>query len=165
MMMLFALLFACRPAAAPVEALDADHADVVVYAIRHFEKETTVGDDDPVLTEVGVARAQALAVFLSQVDLHAAYSTPTNRTRQTLEPVAAAQDLEIDTAWQGGLDLAAHILATHDGQTVISAGHSNTVPDLIAGLGAPAPEIYSYGELWVVTVTGGSADAVLTPFD
>jgi len=167
MFLLIALLTACATEKQG-PAIGADAAgDVVVYAIRHMEKETTPGDQDPALTDVGTDRAQTLATFLTDIELAAAYSTPYKRTIGTIEPTADVHGLEIDTTWDGTTQLAAHILATHDGETVISSGHSNTVPALIAGLGADAPiiEESSYGEMWVVTVTDGVATAVLTPFE
>jgi 2,3-bisphosphoglycerate-dependent phosphoglycerate mutase len=168
MMYLIAALFGCQPAPTTDEAASDPQGDVVVYAIRHFEKETTPGVTDPELSEVGLARAEQLAQFLESVPLKMAYSTPYQRTLQTVEPVATAKGLEIDTQWQGRQDLAAHILATHGGEQVIAAGHSNTVPDLIAGLGiSPAPVIEedSYGELWVVSISNGEASAERTVFD
>jgi phosphohistidine phosphatase SixA len=167
MLLLITLLSACKPTMPAGQANALRVGDVVVYAIRHMEKETTPGVQDPELTDVGAARAETLATFLADVDLAGAYSTPYNRTMQTLEPVAAAKGLEIDTTWDGRTQLAAHILATHDNEIVIASGHSNTVPDLIAGLGATPPTIAedSYGELWVVTVQDGMATAVLTSFE
>jgi len=166
-MMVAPLLLACGAESPPGNRVRAENPEVVVYAIRHFEKE--LGLEDPDLTPVGAARAQALADYLvdGQVPLQAAYATATRRTRQTLEPAAAAMGLEIDTQWEGRQDLADHILATHDGEVVIAAGHSHTVPDLVASLGATEPELdaVGYGELWVVTVAEGEATAVRTPFD
>ena len=168
MLVLIAAIFGCQPATPAGEWAADRQGDLVVYAIRHFEKETTPGVSDPELTELGRERAQKLAVFLEPVPIQSVYSTPYHRTMQSVEPVAESKGLEVDTEWQGQQDLADHILATHGGQHVIAAGHSNTVPDLVAGLGvSPAPVIEedSYGELWVVTVQDGKATAERTVFD
>ena len=164
MLMLITLLAACKPA----EDAPEGSGNVVVYAIRHVEKDTTAGVQDPKLTDEGTARAQVLATFMADVDLSAVYSTPYSRTRDTVQPVADSHGLEVNTQWaEGGIALSAHILATHHHETVIAAGHSNTVPALIAGLGGPVITIEesSYGELWVVTVVDGVATAVKTPFE
>ncbi len=167
MLVLIALLTACEPVTATVDSTDDAlvASDLVVYAIRHMERDSTPGVQDPELTDVGASRAETLAAFLADVEIAAAYSTPFNRTVQTIQPTADANGIEIDTNWEDMAGLAAHILANHDNQEVIAAGHSNTVPPLIAGLGAEAPVINSYGELWVVTVTDGVATAALTPFE
>jgi hypothetical protein len=150
------LLAACAtapvvPDPAPTPAPAAEPA-TVVYVVRHAEKASD--GDDPPLTERGQARAEALAALLADQALSAVYSTPYQRTRQTVAPAAAVHGLTV-TAYDPSGDLAATLRAAPAGLVFLVAGHSNTVPGIVAGLGAPAqPEIphEHYGDLYRVTL-------------
>jgi phosphohistidine phosphatase SixA len=148
------LLAAC--AGGPAEPAPAPAAEptTVVFVVRHAEK---AAGDDPPLTAAGQARAEALATLLAHQPLVAVYSTPYLRTRQTVAPTAEQHGLGL-TEYDPGSDLPAAILAAHPGEAVLVAGHSNTVPAIVAGLGASEPaEIphERYGDLYTVTRAGG----------
>lgn len=124
---------------------------IVVYAIRHAEKDS---GDDPGLTEEGQARALALVDVLHDVPLVAIYATDLVRTQETVAPTAADHGLSVVTDIDPEEELAAHILATHAGESVLHAGHSYTLEAFMEALGLPdAPSAAGYGDLWIITIT------------
>lgn len=128
-----------------------------VYLARHAEKAADPGDGDPELTEVGQVRAQALAATLTDVPLTAAYATELKRTQQTLAPTAAAHGLAPTVLPAKDVaGLVAALKATPAGQRVLVVGHSNTLPEIMAGLGAGTPEIQhgDYDDLFVLVLGG-----------
>jgi phosphohistidine phosphatase SixA len=178
---------------AAATAAGAVSAETTVVLVRHAEKQD---GDDPHLTAEGVARAKALVEVASGVT--AVYATETCRTAQTVQWLAAELGLTIQVQdfgepglamdrceliapvralppeVDGEKALAAHILAAERGGTVVVAGHSNTVPQIVEALGAGAlcPETFpfldngechipdegeasEYDNLFVVTVPDG----------
>ncbi len=114
----------------------------MVYLVRHAEKITdNLSDEDPNLTPDGHARAQDLQEHLADVEIHALFSTPYRRTRQTLAPLAENQGLEIQPYEAHDFAaLAEKINKEYAGKTVVVAGHSNTVLELAEALGAKRPK-------------------------
>jgi broad specificity phosphatase PhoE len=125
--------------------------------VRHAEKAAEPGDDPP-LTEAGRERAAALARMAASSGVSAVYATQYLRTQQTVEPLAAQLGLTIRQRDSGDTDgLVAQVLSENRGQTVVVAGHSNTVPMLVEKLtGKPVPPIEEneYDNLYVVTSWG-----------
>ena len=118
-----ALLTACssHPAAG-------DSATYIL--VRHAEKATTPPKDPP-LTAAGQQRAQRLASSLHGTRLDAVYSSAYQRTLQTAEPTAQAQELPvIDYAPDDAAAFATRLRAEHPRGTVLVVGHSNTLPPL-----------------------------------
>jgi broad specificity phosphatase PhoE len=119
---------------APVLALAEPSA---IYIVRHAEKASD--SKDPDLTADGRLRARNLAAILRQAGITHVFSTPTARTRQTAEPVAADSHVAL-----AGYDprnpqaLVAQVRAL-DG-AVLVVGHSNTVPELVRLFGGAEPE-------------------------
>ena len=142
------LLAACatRPPAA-------DTATFIV--VRHAEK--VDASRDPDLSAAGQARARALAARLGTLPLAAAYATEFKRTGQTVSPTAQARGLAI-TAYAAGepaAALAVRLRAAHPRGTVLVAGHSNTVPAIVAALCgcavAPMPD-HEYDRLSTIRI-------------
>ena len=117
-------------AAAPVVA--------TVIVVRHAEK--VDASRDPDLSAAGRTRAQALAARLDGVPLAAVYATEFRRTGQTVAPTADAHRLAIRPygAGQPASAVAARLSDVMGlfapKPVVLVAGHSNTVPDLVAAL-------------------------------
>lgn len=133
-------------------------ATTTLFVVRHAEKR---GQDD-VLSEAGEARAEALARLLEPTALDAIYATEYARTQATVAPTAAAQGLTTRVL-SARADTAAHLLREHVGEAVLVAGHSNTVPAILRGLGVSERITIAesrYGDLFVVTVTDGAAHLV-----
>ena len=119
--------------------------------IRHAEKS---GDaDDPELTSAGQARAQAYVAYFQALDLDSARiaapawliakadDAESRRGRLTLEPLAAALRLPIDTsldeAQTGRLAQRLHEEARYDGATTLVCWSHKHLPALTKALGAP----------------------------
>lgn len=113
----------------------ADTAGAVTFVVvRHAEK--VDASRDPDLSSAGHARAQALAERLDGRGLVAIYATEFKRTGQTVAPTAAAHALPV-TAYpsaQPAAAFAAALKAAHPRGVVLIAGHSNTVPGIVAAL-------------------------------
>ena len=146
------------------ETEPASGSPTLVILVRHAEK--SAGGPDPRLSPPGRERASELARALADVPVDALYASQYLRTRETLEPLAAALDRPIETApiegdvaaWARGF--AERLLREHPGGTVVVAGHSNTVPVLLRALGAhDAPDLSEkdYDDLFWVWSDGVSA--------
>jgi broad specificity phosphatase PhoE len=138
-----------------------------VIVVRHAERAADPAAD-PLLTPAGAARAEALAELLKDAHVDAVVSTQLQRTRLTGAPVAARFGLTPEIvearAPQHPRAVADTVLLKHRGQTVLVVGHSNTVPDIVAALGAPKPANICDGEydnLYVVTVPPEGAARVV----
>jgi len=132
---LLALLATFAGGATPETASTPD--PVTIAFVRHAE--TTGAPGDPELSEAGQERAQRLAALLAEADVSHLFSSEFRRTRATLAPLAAARELEV--AEVGARDAAAlveKLRALEPGSVAVVAGHSNTVPGLVAALGCEA---------------------------
>ncbi|MBN8262943.1 MAG: histidine phosphatase family protein, partial [Xanthomonadales bacterium] len=132
--MRLALLLACSLLAACATMPRPDAAVASFVIVRHAEK--VDASRDPDLSPAGHARATALAERLNGRDLVAIYATEFKRTGQTVAPAAAAHALPV-TAYasaQPAAEFAAALKAQHPRGVVLVAGHSNTVPDIVAAL-------------------------------
>lgn len=126
---------------------------IVLYAVRHAEKDEESQDGDPGLTEEGQARAEALAVLMAPEPLAAIYATDLKRTQETVQPTADDHGLPVETTIDPEEDLADWILRNHDNQTILHAGHSYTLEDFFDALGAAGyTEVDGYGQLWILTI-------------
>lgn len=128
--------------------------------VRHAEKALTP-TDDPALTEEGRARAAELARQLVDADvvagINAIYSTPYKRSLQTARPVADTLNLSINTYDPADTEnTLTNIVNEHKGEIVLVVGHSNTLPALIANLGAsknvPAIADEEYDNIYLISI-------------
>jgi broad specificity phosphatase PhoE len=135
-------------------------ATTTVIFVRHAEK-AALPADDPGLSEAGQSRAAELARQLVDADviagIDAVYSTSYRRTEETVTPVAAALDLPINSYDAGNTEtIMDQIVRDHKGKIILVVGHSNTVPALIANMGASknVPDIAEneYDNLYIVSV-------------
>ena len=93
---------------------------------------------DPELSDVGRARANALAALLQDAKITAIFTTEYKRTRDTAQPLATATGIAaaaVDSKDAAGL--IARVKASAG--NVLVVGHSNTVPDVIKALGVTEP--------------------------
>jgi phosphohistidine phosphatase SixA len=109
-----------------------------VFLVRHAERaDSTPGTSpvaDPDLSEAGRARAESLAVALKDAKITAIYVTEFKRTQQTAAPLAKALGLTVKIVTsKSTTDLVKQLKAGKGNALVV--GHSNTVPDVIKGLG------------------------------
>ena len=137
-------------------------ATTTVIFVRHAEK-ATLPTEDPGLTEAGQQRAAELARQLVDADVvpgvgvDAVYSTSYRRSVETAKPVADALDLPV--LMYDASDTAAIIEAIvkeYKGKIILVVGHSNTVPEMIANMGASknVPDIAEdeYDNIYLVTI-------------
>lgn len=119
---------------APLPSIAADDPTTILL-VRHAEKLLTGGDVD--LSVAGHARAGELVGVVRSAGVDLAVASKYKRTQQTIAP--SVSDLGIATLEATEpKDVAEEILTSHRGKTVLVAGHSNTVPQIIEALGAPS---------------------------
>lgn len=100
-----------------------------IYVVRHADR--TMQDD---LNPAGLTRANELSRVLFHTGVDSIFSTNTVRTTKTVKPLATAIGLPI--IFYSGVDnLIDRILKNSKGKTVLVAGHSNTVPEIITKCG------------------------------
>lgn len=134
-----------------------DAPATMVIVVRHAEK---VDDsDDPPLSAVGQARAQVLVEVLEHSPPDVIYASQYRRTQDTVAPASVrfGQDIRIDPVERPIEDwakrFAERLLEQHVGETVLIAGHSNTVPALVAALCGCAVEAIDdsvYDRIYVI---------------
>ncbi len=116
----------------------------VVFLVRHAERADAgmaaakMAGADPELSDVGKARANALAALLQDAKITAIFTTEYKRTRDTAQPLATATGIAaaaVDSKDAAGL--IARVKASAG--NVLVVGHSNTVPDVIKALGVTEP--------------------------
>jgi broad specificity phosphatase PhoE len=116
----------------------------VVFLVRHAERADAgmaaakMAGADPELSDVGKARATALAALLKDAKIAAIFTTEYKRTRDTAQPLATATGIAaaaVDSKDAAGL--IARVKASAG--NVLVVGHSNTVPDVIKALGVTEP--------------------------
>src|ERR1700720_4842416 len=100
-------------------------AQSTIFIVRHAEKADATKDPD--LSEVGRARAEALAKMLKDTNITAVYATEFQRTQQTATPLAKALSITITTL--PAKDNAALLakLRASTGNALV-AGHGDTIP-------------------------------------
>lgn len=154
---LLGFLFAGGPAPVPCAAVvEESVAPTTVILLRHAEKDFGI---DPQLTEVGHQRALRLPDVLAGTDYDLLVSSHLIRTVQTLEPLAARleQDIEAIPAID---DVVARLDALPAGTRAVVAHHSYTVRGILAGLGVSENDlatvrILGNDQLWIVTRAPG----------
>ena len=132
--------------------LVASWGTTTVVLVRHGERAHHEGDSP--LSPAGEARAEELARMLRSAGLDAIYVSEALRTRQTAAPTAQAAGLEPEVipAQKHG-KLVRRLKWRHRSDVVLVVGHSNTVPLIAGGLGAPIGVIEAdeYSGLWIIT--------------
>ena len=138
-----------------------------VILVRHAEKAQD-GTVNPPLSEEGTARAEELALLLGGAGVTHLFSSEYLRTQATLQPLADASGLEVlvRPAREMGPFLE-ELRRLPSGAVACVAGHSNTVPALVRGLGGDAAgslEEDEYDKLFLVTLTGEGSSTLQLSF-
>ena len=131
-------------------------SQVTVILVRHAEKGTTPPKDPP-LTEAGQRRANLLAWVFADSGIEAIYVTGFQRTQQTAAPLAERVHIKPTVLSENSEIIKA--IRAHQNEVVVVVGHSNTIPDIIAGLGGPKITIPDpeYDNLFILTVEGSKS--------
>ena len=135
---------------------------ITVLLVRHADINLPPTSDDPPLNAAGRARAKTLAHVAGAAGVTAVFTSSLTRTKQTVKPLVALSGLQPREAPPPAA-LAYEVLSSTAGTVVLVAGHTNTVPQMIAALGASPPTIgeHEFDNLFVVTVAGPGKASVL----
>lgn len=136
-----------------------------VILVRHAEK----ADDsrDPDLSPDGYERADLLAKMMEEIKFDAVYSTSFIRTTETARTVAERNQLEIiEYDSEDPQAVAAYWVEKHRGESILVAGHSNTVPLFVNELlkREHFTELFDesdYGNILMVTITSDDERHIL----
>ncbi len=147
-------------------AADGGGATTVIL-VRHAEKLLT-GGDVPLKEPEGTDRARDLVAVVENAGVSVAIASKYRRTQMTVAPAVEALGLPTERVLERTEveEVASEILENQRGKTVLVAGHSDTVPQIVAALGAPSPcppfEVHpeygcmlpdpEYDHLFVVTI-------------
>ncbi len=135
-------------------------ATTTIIFVRHAEQ-TSSPTGDPGLSAAGRSRAAELSRQLVDADVvagvDAVYSTPLKRSQETARAVADALDLPINTYdVENTEEILETILKRHKGKIILMVAHSNTVPVLIANLGAskkvPPIAEAEYDNIYIISI-------------
>jgi broad specificity phosphatase PhoE len=142
-------------------------AQQTIFLVRHAERAdggsgapTAVSDPD--LSEAGHRRAASLATMLKDARIAAIFTTEYKRTQQTAAPLAKALGVApVVVAGKDAPGLVARIKAATGNVLVVA--HSNTLPEIVKGLGATAPTIADadYDNLFVLSATKDGSPTLL----
>jgi len=120
-----------------VVCVSAAVARPAIFLVRHAEKAPS-GGNDPDLSIAGRQRAQRLANVLKDARISAIFVTELRRTRQTAAPLAQRLGLNPQVIPSNNPALLVTRLRASSGNILV-VGHSNTIPEIISGLGLPTP--------------------------
>jgi phosphohistidine phosphatase SixA len=108
-----------------------------IVLVRHADVAPEAGDPDPALTAAGKARAKELCHALGDAGIAAIFVTSLKRSQQTAAPIAAALALTPEI-----VDDSSAVVATvrklPSSWAALVVGHTDTLPEICAGLGGPA---------------------------
>jgi phosphohistidine phosphatase SixA len=118
-------------------------AQTTYFIVRHAERADGPGSGmggaaDPSLSAAGRARAASLATILKDEKVTAVFTTEFKRTQQTAAPTAKAHGVTPTTVTANDTATLVQKLKAATG-VVLVVGHSNTVPEIVAGLGISTP--------------------------
>ena len=154
--MIHRLLLAC------LLCLGLEAQDSVVILLRHAEKTSRRMNAE--LSSAGRLRAERLPEELARFQPTALFASDLRRTQQTLEPLAKQIHRPIQIYDRGSeLALGQSLLVRCAGATVVVCGHSDTLTDLVRGLGYPEvfPEVSGFDRYWVLRVPGTGGTVTL----
>lgn len=125
----------------------------LVYLVRHAEKQDTSAESP--LAEDGLLRVEVLRKFFKNIHIDAVYSSQYRRTRDTVSKIAADHGLEVEAIEAHDYESLKKKIHESRGSTILIAGHSNTVPELIRHLGGPTLTIedHEYSNLFLLILT------------
>jgi broad specificity phosphatase PhoE len=135
-------------------------ATTTIIFVRHAEK-ATMPEVDPGLSDAGTRRVAELTRQLVDADvvagIDAIYATQFRRSQETARPLADALNLPINTYAANDTELVLEtILDDHKGKIILVVGHSDTLPALMANLGAskkvPPIAEAEYDNIYIVSI-------------
>ena len=121
-----------------------------VVLIRHAERTLVTKE----LTDGGHARAAALPEALADLDIVAIYSPNLSRNTDTVKPLAAQRELEINVvdASPDSEAVARRLVTDHPGKTVLWVGNKGNLVRIYSYLGGTGEPPLEYGDLYIMRV-------------
>jgi broad specificity phosphatase PhoE len=148
----------------PIAAETRMEAARTIVLVRHAERITPNGD--VALSAKGRERANALAYAISDLRLHAIYTSQMIRTIETAAPVAEAARIESEQVPVEKTDvLVEKLKQLPPGANALVVNHSGTIPALVEKLGAGKIAPVDEGEfdrLLILTIPATGVPSVLT---
>lgn len=142
-------------------------AATTIVLVRHAEK--VDASDDPELSPAGRARAAALARALRDVPIAAVFTSQFRRTAETVAAVCRARGIAAKVVPAADSKaLVAELKRGNAGGAVLVCGHSNTVPEILQGLGIASPPKIAddeFDRLFVVTLDADGARLLALRYD
>jgi len=142
-------------------------AQPTIFLVRHAERADTKEGSaptmaaDPDLSPAGRNRAAYLATVLKDANITAIYVTEFKRTQQTAAPLAKALGLTVKTVSASNTADLLKQLESSQGNVLV-VGHSNTVPEVVRGLGVASVVAIGDAEFDnLIVVTLGAKPALL----
>ena len=115
-------------------------AQPAVFIVRHAERADAgtpaakMTGADPDLSAAGTARAASLAALLEDARLTAIFTSEYKRTQQTAEPLARTVAIPVTRVPSKDTKTLVDKVTSATGNVLV-IGHTNSIPDLIKGLG------------------------------
>lgn len=135
-----------------------------ILLVRHADIDLPPSSTDPTLNATGKERSEELAFIAGHAGVSTIFTSTFVRTIQTAAPLATRLGISTRVAPEAAA-LAREVLSGSLGDTILIAGHSNTVPPMIEALGvaSPGPVIgeRDFDNLYVVTATGAGEAELL----
>lgn len=126
-------------------------AHKAIILVRHAEKASQT-DPDPALSMAGEDRALALARLVRNAGVTHVFVSDKQRTALTAEPVAMQKGLK-PVAVKETKDLITQLKAAPKDAVIVVVGHSNTIPEILKGLGVVGDVVIKddqYGRVFFV---------------
>ena len=128
-----------------------------IFIVRHAEKASST-DPDTALAMQGEDRALALARLVRSAGVSHVFATHLKRTQQTVEPLVEQRGLTTTIVHADKtVELIKALRDLPQDAVAVVAGHSNTIPDILKGLGITTKvdiKDDQYGRVFLVTGAG-----------
>ena len=128
------------------------------YVVRHAERQSATDDTTP-LSDAGKARANQLAELLANKGIDSVYSSKYLRCTQTAQPLANRLNQTILLYNPNPTTEIVNRLQGIRGKKVLVVGHSNTVLEIVKGLGGKPKlqkiEAGDYSNLFILQIKKG----------
>ncbi|MEV6600997.1 histidine phosphatase family protein [Actinoplanes sp. NPDC051346] len=128
---------------------------ITILLVRHADIDLPPLTADPSLNDAGRQRAEALAHVAGAAGVTTVFTSSLARTKETVRPLLEVLGIS-GQEMPAPATVARKVRAGEFGDVVVVAGHSNTVPEVIAALGVPTPPVIGetqFDNLFVVTLT------------
>lgn len=149
--------------ARPSPAIAQTAEPVTVFVVRHAEKGPE--NPDPSLTDVGQARARALAEMLKDARVSRVFVSQFKRTQETGQPLAERLGVALSTVDARDVaGLVGTLKGLPAGTRALVVSHSNLVPAIVKGLtGQDVGELTDedYDRIYVASVPPSGPGGVL----